>query len=179
MLWKVFSEFSRIWGWPWPGAHSHSALGGHRRCLSKPRAGESTHRGRALDPALASAYCKECVALPGDLSGWRGAVRLSDPCDFCGWSFESRGWSHFWKECKGQHGQLLGFAHHPSHPCITSNRNVGCEGAIVKHNGQEAKEAVFECPFLLTKNAKNMRESLRALIICPWLPSWQFSLWQV
>ena len=30
--------------------------------------------------------------------------------------------------------------------------------------GQEAKEAVFECPFLLTKNAKNMRESLPALI---------------
>lgn len=34
----------------------------------------------------------------------------------------------------------------------------------MKHNGQEAKEAVFECPFLLTKNAKNMRESLPALI---------------
>lgn len=29
---------------------------------------------------------------------------------------------------------------------------------------EEAKEAVFECPFLLTKNAKNMRESLPALI---------------
>ena len=31
--------------------------------------------------------------------------------------------------------------------------------------GEEAaKEAVFDCPYLLTKNAKNMRESLPALI---------------